>query len=568
MGVKRKKRDIIEFLTVFLVSLIVYGTVGWYDSYIYRILYMDDYLNLHLGLEGLSILMSFCIFLVAFYTLVSKKNTRTFVFMCTFISIGILDYMHTLTYKGMPGFLAEASVDNATAFWIAARITGAFGLLVASLTKPESIIKLPRFGAVLAALLYSGTIIYLIAYKPEIIPPLFIEGHGLTPLKIYLEYSIIVLHIITIILFFMRYLKAECAKEYRYMILSLLLCIFSEISFAAYTSVYDTYNLLGHLYKIIAYYLLFKAKFVSNVQKPYLALHKAEAELQEYVDNLEQLVEQRTEEIRTANDKLLKDMDYARHIQTALLPLSFPITDKLQFAARYLPCEKIGGDFYNVYRLDEDNIGILIGDVAGHGVSAAMITVFINQNIHIRREYDDGRIRILTPKQVLTNLFYIYNRMSFPDEIYTVLFYGIYNIQDKILTYSSAGMNTAPLVVRRNGNVDSIPVEGLPICKLGGLVNPSYDNQVLQLEEGDTVLFYTDGLIEIDRKHPNHFNEDNLKEYLRGIKNTDAPEMVNYMFDLYYTILDDKQMIDDVTVLAMKIEGKVETAEMKDVSAF
>ncbi len=129
-------------------------------------------------------------------------------------------------------------------------------------------------------------------------------------------------------------------------------------------------------------------------------------------------------------------------------------------------------------------------------------------------------------------------------------------------------MNTAPLVVRRNGNVDSIPVEGLPICKLGGLVNPSYDNQVLQLEEGDTVLFYTDGLIEIDRKHPNHFNEDNLKEYLRGIKNTDAPEMVNYMFDLYYTILDDKQMIDDVTVLAMKIEGKVETAEMKDVSAF
>ena len=117
--------------------------------------------------------------------------------------------------------------------------------------------KAASFWSCVAALLYSGTIIYLIAYKPEIIPPLFIEGHGLTPLKIYLEYSIIVLHIITIILF-LRYLKAECAKEYRYMILSLLLCIFSEISFAAYTSVYDTYNLLGHLYKIIAYYLLLR----------------------------------------------------------------------------------------------------------------------------------------------------------------------------------------------------------------------------------------------------------------------------------------------------------------------
>ena len=221
---------------------------------------------------------------------------------------------------------------------------------------------------------------------------------------------------------------------------------------------------------------------------------------------------------------------------------------------RATSCEKIGGDFYNVFRLDEDNFGILIGDVAGHGVSAAMITVFINQNIHVRREFDDGRIRILTPKQVLTNLFYTYNNMTFPEEIYTVLFYGIYNQQDKTLTCSSAGMNTAPLILRKDGDIEPISIKGLPICRLAGLISPSYENQTIQLSEGDSMLFYTDGIIEIDRKRPEQFNEKNLMEYLRGLQNYSASETVDYMFDLYDAILGDKKMIDDVTVLVVKIE--------------
>jgi sigma-B regulation protein RsbU (phosphoserine phosphatase) len=70
------------------------------------------------------------------------------------------------------------------------------------------------------------------------------------------------------------------------------------------------------------------------------------------------LVEKRTAEITAANEKLLKDMDYARNIQSALLPVpSLPKFEKVDFAARYMPCEKIGGDFYNIFRLDEENIG-------------------------------------------------------------------------------------------------------------------------------------------------------------------------------------------------------------------
>ena len=112
------------------------------------------------------------------------------------------------------------------------------------------------------------------------------------------------------------------------------------MSFTLYLNVYDTYNLLGHIYKIIAYYLIFKGKFVLNVQKPYMALHETERQLAEYANNLEKLVQKRTAEITAANEKLMKDMDYARNIQSALLPVTLPKFNKVDFAARYLPCEK------------------------------------------------------------------------------------------------------------------------------------------------------------------------------------------------------------------------------------
>jgi sigma-B regulation protein RsbU (phosphoserine phosphatase) len=517
---------------------------------------MDSYLAWHIGLEVLSTIMSFCIFFISYYTCERSRHLRTIIFACTFLAVGLLDTFHALSYDGMPALFAVSSVPRATSFWIAARLTAALGMLAAAISNYKKTVRLYRSVYISIALAYSMILVYVLTWHPDVIPPLFIEGRGLTALKVTLEYLIIVIQLISMVFFYRAYRKErgeEQEEGYKYLIISLLLSTFSEIAFTQYSNVYDSYNLLGHIYKIIAYYFIFKAKFVVNVQKPYLVLHETERKLSQYADNLEKLVKQRTAEITAANEKLLKDLDYAGNIQSALLPVSFPRIPQLDFSAKYLPCEKIGGDFYNVYKLDDDNVGFLIGDVAGHGVSAAMITVFINQNIHVRREYDDGHIRVLSPKQVLNNLFYVYNRMSFPEEIYTVLFYGIYNLESRVLTYCSAGMNTAPLILRKDGEINPIPIEGLPICRLGTLVSPSYDNRSIQLEDGDNLLFYTDGLIEIDRKKPDQFNEYNLMEFLRGMKNATAAEIAESMSDLFYAILGDRKMIDDVTILVAKI---------------
>ncbi len=552
MGTQRFRKDRFLFLAVFLFSAVLYGLVWWLNPYLYHVFHMDDFLTIHICLELLSIVMSFCIFLIAYYTFERCRRLRTLIFSCTFLAVGLLDLFHTLGYNGMPRFLTPPSVSKATSFWIAARLTSCIGMLIAGLVRDKTT-RVSRRLCAAASLVYSGILLYLLTYRLDRVPPLFIEGQGLTPLKIHLEYLIIAVFLISLGLFYRIYRWEKGEEGYRYVILSILLSIFSELAFTQYYNVYDSYNLLGHIYKIVAYYFLFKAKFVLNVQKPYRALHKTEQKLSQYADGLEDQVEQRTKEITAANEKLIKDLNDARHIQSALLPVSFPMAERLEFYASYMPCEKIGGDFYNVYRLDDENVGVLIGDVAGHGVSAAMITVFINQNIHVRREYDDGRIRVLSPKQVLNNLYYTYNRMPFPEETYTVLFYGIYHLKSRVLTYCSAGMNVSPLVLEKSGEVRPVPIVGLPICKLAEIVSPSYENRRLQLEEGDSLLLFTDGLIEIDRKKPDQFDEPNLMEFLKGMKNKTAEETAGYLLDLYQAILGGNQMIDDVTVLVMKI---------------
>jgi len=89
-------------------------------------------------------------------------------------------------------------------------------------------------------------------------------------------------------------------------------------------------------------------------------------------------------------------------MQLSLLPAQLPKESAVTFHAEYLPADRLSGDFYNVIKLDENNIAIYIGDVVGHGVSAAMLTIFANQNINSVKE-DEEIVEIISPGFVLKN---------------------------------------------------------------------------------------------------------------------------------------------------------------------
>jgi sigma-B regulation protein RsbU (phosphoserine phosphatase) len=250
----------------------------------------------------------------------------------------------------------------------------------------------------------------------------------------------------------------------------------------------------------------------------------------------------------------LEDLEYARDIQKAILPDKLPCNDQLTFEAKYYPAERVSGDFYNIFKLDEYRIGMYIGDVSGHGVPASMLTVFFNQSIKTARELDGNRVEIIQPSKVLENLYDLYNRMNFKDEMYILVLYAIYNIETRELVYSSAGMNASPLLIKSNNEVMEINITGLPICKLKNILPANYTDKTIQLAEGDRVFFYTDGLVELNNKSTAEaFTLEQLKEFLSSNNGSSCQELYRELETKIKQVSGINELKDDITFFMLQI---------------
>jgi sigma-B regulation protein RsbU (phosphoserine phosphatase) len=330
--------------------------------------------------------------------------------------------------------------------------------------------------------------------------------------------------------------------------------IFSEFAFTSYGSVYDAFNYIGHIFKIVAFIVLYKAIYIDNVSEPYREMKKARNELSEYSENLNLLVSQRTKDLEEANSILLKDIEYAKEMQLRLMPDKMHEDSTVIFSAEYLPAERLSGDFYNVIKLDDENIALYIGDVSGHGVSAAMLTIFANQSIITLKKDENNLNQIVSPALVLDSIYRDFNNTNFNDETYILMLYGIYNIKKRTLTYASAGMNASPYIIKSSGEIQELNSRGFSICKLGELIVPSYENRVVQMEAGDKVLFYSDGLVEAQNADNKAYGQEKLKHFLRSNYLSKSKALKHELKNsLFKHIGNAERLTDDVTLLIMEV---------------
>ncbi len=278
---------------------------------LYITLNVASYLVFHNIAEFFSVMVSLSIFGVGWFTYDQSRNRHTLFLSCAFLAIGLMDFLHTLSYTGMPAFITPNSPLKSTQFWIAVRMYSALAFLASGYVHPESSGRLLSKGFLLAsAIAVSGVVFVGVVYFPSHLPVTIIEGQGVTPFKMYSEYFIMFLFALAIPAYWKRYVNTG-SEPFMYYMAAFIICIFSEFVFSGYKSVFDTYNVLGHVYKIIAFSLIYWGIFIAAVKFPYFEMVSKSDELKAESDE-----RKRAEEKIERQNQRLKAL---REIDTAIL---------------------------------------------------------------------------------------------------------------------------------------------------------------------------------------------------------------------------------------------------------
>lgn len=242
---------------------------------------LHSFLLFHIVAECFSIIIAFSVFTIAWNTRRLSDNGYVLFLGIAFLFIGAVDFVHTLAYRGM-GLFGRYDTDLATQLWIVARGMEAFSFLAAA----WMIGRRPNVAAVLSVYA-STTVLLLAAAFTGAFPDCYIEGRGLTPFKIAGEYAICIILVASLVLLIKRRERFD-RQILVFLVWSILWTIASELAFTFYVDVYGLSNLAGHFFKIFAFYCMYRAIVVTNLENPYrllfFDLQKNREELETIID--------------------------------------------------------------------------------------------------------------------------------------------------------------------------------------------------------------------------------------------------------------------------------------------
>ncbi len=248
----------------------------------------------------------------------------------------------------------------------------------------------------------------------------------------------------------------------------------------------------------------------------------------------------------TERARMSKELEIARDVQMQLLPKEFPKIDNFEIEGVCVPANEVGGDYYDFIRISDSKLGLVIGDVSGKGVSAAIYMTLTKGVIQSHSETD------LPPEIVLSkvnkSLYLMMEKKSF-----VTLFIGIVDLKEKTLNYCRAGHN--PLLLLKHSKKEIIPLKPKGIAlgiEKGQIFNRTLQVEKINLNKGDLVVFYTDGFSEAMNRNLDEFTEQRLCESI--IKNRDKPvkEIITSALSDVNNFVKGHPQHDDMTIVVMR----------------
>lgn len=251
-------------LSLFLLLALPLPTIQFFPS-------PAEYLPVHTLLELLSIAVSMMVFALVGSLIGQGTSSRLILLGTGFLAVCLIDLGHIFSYPGMPDFVTPSSTGKAIVFWLGARYLLSFVLLFICLLPDRRWSKPVSAAVLLLGLVLASGVWWLGLYQPPWLPTFFVEGQGLTQPKIIAEYLLTVLYgATTLLLGFSAYRTRN--RQNIWLAAATWILALSELYFTLYTNVTDLFNLMGHMYKVIAYFMVYRAIFVAAVETPYREL--------------------------------------------------------------------------------------------------------------------------------------------------------------------------------------------------------------------------------------------------------------------------------------------------------
>lgn len=249
----------------------------------------QTYLPFHTVLELIAILISFMVFILSWNLRNQLPDGQLLVIGFAFLIVGFVDFAHSVSFLGMPAFVTPSGTEKAINFWLVGRAVAAVALFTVAIARPPRLSPASCYAALAGALLFSLATFWLGIAHPDWWPRTFIAGQGLTPFKINSEYAIALVYGVSAVLLGRRAVNTR-NEDMAWLAAAAWVLGLAELFFTLYSRVTDLYNFLGHAYKFIAYFMIYRALFVAGVRAPYQLLSLERARLRSIVNTIPDLV--------------------------------------------------------------------------------------------------------------------------------------------------------------------------------------------------------------------------------------------------------------------------------------
>jgi len=251
-------------------------------------------------------------------------------------------------------------------------------------------------------------------------------------------------------------------------------------------------------------------------------------------------------EVEAAERIHLRDLSQAADIQRGLLPASAPEVEGLELAGYNLPCLTVGGDYFDYLPYGEDKLAVIVGDVAGKGMPAALLMASLQAHAQALTEQASDTVGNLVAR--LNKAV----KARSPGDRFVTLFLGVFDPKASTLTYSNAGHNP-PLLMRATGEVEKLEVGGMV---LGLFAGAPYDEATVRFDPGDLLVLYSDGVVEACAANKDEdFGEVRLARIARENGGEELPVIINRVMDELRAWAGDKGFADDVTLVLARRTG-------------